>query len=93
MNENRFFLDFGLFHAHTIISPSRLSDLLATQIRMEKWCLERLGKHGFPHWQFSETYVTTLSLTSVELVNVSVHRGIYIFDDEARTAFKLTFLV
>ena len=66
-------------------------DLKITEGKIRKWCEERIGKEGFPRWQFSLRTMVILSPvgSNTEMHDVAV--GVFIFDDQMRLAFKLTF--
>lgn len=92
MIHNKFLLEFNLGGPEVIHSASWITERLELENQYRKWCKERISEdEGFPHWQFSTHYVYTSSLTSSGTDEVMIAEGIYIFDDEARAAFKLTF--
>lgn len=95
MNKNKFLLQFPkeptIFMPH-IHSHEWVSDRLELELVMEKWCLERIGPETFPYWQFSKNYVQVLDPSSAaRTIDIMMSDGIFIFREEDRVAFKLTF--
>jgi hypothetical protein len=64
-----------------------LGDQYKMYEKMNEWCKYRIGDPGFPRWEFQlhSSFTTHGAPTS------TLYSGIFIYDDEARVAFKLTF--
>lgn len=91
-NNNKYLLKFvSTGDASRIHSQEWITSQLEIQLKMAEWCKERLGEAGFPRWQFSSHYIFTKDFITYDTIEIEIADGIYIFDEEARTAFKLTF--
>ncbi len=89
--QNKFLLHFDLDSLDIAHSPTWVVERLQIEEQMRNWCIERIGESGFPNWQFSTIYIPAMSMVSGGNDNLLMADGIYIGDDEDRTAFKLTF--
>lgn len=61
------------------------------EIKIRKWCIERIGPEDIPFWRFRKEYVNVVDPVNINLTAVQVPTGIYIYDEEDMIAFKLTF--
>jgi len=89
MSRNKFLLDFNLGPVRDVYSNEWMAERRKIEKKMRDWCEERLNEQGFPRWQFSTRTVRTTGASTI--VGINLADGIFIFDEEARTAFKLTF--
>ena len=92
MSRNKFLLDFNLGPATDtdVYSNEWMIERRIVEKKMREWCEERLNEQGFPRWQFSTRTVRTPGASTIVYID-DLADGIFIFDEEARTAFKLTF--
>lgn len=89
---NKFLLSFDLGGPDKVHGPEWIVHRLELQNIYRTWCIERISiSEGFPNWQFSTRYVYTASMISSDTSEVLIADGIFIFDEESRAAFKLTF--
>ena len=97
--QNKFFIPFfrsspTMTHSKTsgaIRSPAWVTERLEIELEIKKWCLERVGPEEFPFWQFSRNYIHTMDPSGTATVDIMMSDGIFIFKEEDRVAFKLTY--
>ncbi len=93
---NKFFIRFFkeipyIPFGAAVRSPEWVTERLEAELEISKWCEGRIGPEGFPFWQFSKNYVRTLDPSSTSVTEIMMADGIFIFKDEDRVAFKLTY--
>lgn len=72
------------------IMQAYVDEQLKLQAEIRQWCTDRLGaEEGYPTWQFADG-VSYPDDNSKDF-NTELYTGVFIFDDEARTAFKLKY--
>ncbi len=89
---NKFFIPFFYEQPCAAIrSHEWVTERLEAELEIQKWCLERIGPEEFPFWQFSRNYIHTTDPSSTDTIDVLMSDGIFIFKEEDRVAFKLTY--
>ena len=85
---NKFLVKFPpLVNQHGIMFPNWLPERLELEVKVTGWCEERISiERGFPKWdfQYGNYYYPDHG-------HKPVPTGVFIFSEEARTAFRLTF--
>jgi hypothetical protein len=87
---NKFFLSFNLGDLDRI-SDSYAVARRAAEARMAAWCTDRLGPQGFPLWQFADGILHMFASSTGIDDPLIIHKGIYIFRDDDKVAFRLAF--
>jgi hypothetical protein len=88
---NKFYISFDLGGTgpQAVVSNEWMRKRRIIERSIEAWCTDHIGESGFPRWQ--SKYGTTRTPGASTIKTVGLMRGIWIYNDADRIAFKLTF--